>query len=61
MTTMSMQERTLTGQRAAHYGDHVERFGPVPMLSAERIRELAIDSGLTRPSRGTQRAAARSS
>jgi NADH:ubiquinone oxidoreductase subunit F (NADH-binding) len=47
MTTMTMYERTITGHRATNYDDHVERFGSVPPLSAQQIRQLAIDSGLT--------------
>ena len=46
-TTTFAYERTLTSHRATDYRDHVERFGSVPRLSAEQIRQLALDSGLT--------------
>jgi NADH:ubiquinone oxidoreductase subunit F (NADH-binding) len=48
LTATSVCERTtLLEHGAADYEDHVGRNGPVPMLSPERIRQLAADCGLT--------------
>lgn len=47
MTATATAETTLTGYSATSYDEHFARLGPVPVLSAERVRRLALDSGLT--------------
>jgi NADH:ubiquinone oxidoreductase subunit F (NADH-binding) len=47
MTTTVRDQSPLLDHTAVDYKDHVARFGPVPMLSAERIRHFAHGSGLT--------------
>ena len=39
--------RSITTSQASSYDGHVRNVGPLPRLSAEQIRQLALDSGLT--------------
>jgi NADH:ubiquinone oxidoreductase subunit F (NADH-binding) len=47
VTTMGLEDRSLTRHQAGNYREHTATAGPLPRLGSTELRRLALDSGLT--------------